>query len=390
MSRTREQAVLAELAEGRLPKTLPAEGEVSPELLTALRQFQDVQRLAICLGRGELTLPDNLQTRGPLVGSLKALHATLRHLSWQAERVAAGDLSQRVDFMGDFAAAFNEMVRQLAERRQLEAQLRQSQKLEAIGRLAGGLAHEMNTPAQYVGDHVRFVASSCESLLGVVRAYREALAAAGDAPLPADVLERLRALEEEADLEFLEEQTPRSARSASEGIGRIAGIVSALKEFANPEARARAPVDLRRALQATLVVSQGQYRNVAAVETDFGEIPDVNCQAGEVNEVFLNLISNAVHAVEDAGRSGQGVIRIVTRAAGDGVQIDVSDNGCGIPPEVAERVFDPFFTTREVGRGSGQGLAVARSVIEEGHRGRVTFDSRPGEGTTFHVWLPAA
>jgi len=386
---SKDQELLSALAAGKLPANIPAEGEAAPELRALAQQLHDVHALALCLGRGELTLPEEIRSRGPLVGSLKALHGALRHLSWQAQRVAEGDLSHHVDFMGDFAAAFNEMVRQLAQRHQMEVQLRQAQKHEAVGKLAGGLAHEINTPAQFVSGDIQFMTESIETLLGLLATYRTVLVDLGESPLTAEARERLGSAEAVAEVDYLREEVPKAATSAREGIERIAKIVSALKEFACPDLRDKSLVDLNRALQATLIVAESQYREVAALETEYSEIPPVLCQASDINEIFLALISNAVHAIEDAGRGSHGLIRVSTRVDGKGVRIEVSDNGCGIPATIADRIFDPFFTTKAVGRGSGQGLAVARSVIQEGHAGRLTVESREGEGASFSIWLPA-
>lgn len=388
MLATEELSILRALAAGRLPDCLPDDAAIAPELLALVEQLRDMQQLALALGRGDLEPQDTVRSRGPLVGSLKALHAALRHLSWQAQRVAEGDLSHRVDFMGDFAAAFNEMVRQLAERQNIEEQLRQALKHEAVGRLAGGVAHEINTPAQFASGDIQFLADAFPPLLALVADYRRAVAELPAEALPAETRAQLADAEQAADLDFLGTQVPEAVNSALEGIARIAKIVSALKEFAAPDLRDKSLVDINRALSATLTVSESHVRGVASVETDFAELPPVLCRAAEINEVFFVLISNAVHAIEDAGRSGQGRIVIRTSSDGDDVRVEVADNGCGIDPAIAGRLFDPFFTTKAVGRGSGQGLALAHSVVVSGHGGRLEFESRPGEGSCFRVTLP--
>ena len=177
-----------------------------------------------------------------------------------------------------------------------------------------------------------------------------------------------------------------------DGVQRVATIVGAMKDFANPRAAVQRAIDVNAALESTLVVTHSQYKYVADVETDLGPLPSVMADDGELKQVFVNLIVNAAHAIEDAVRDGQvrGTIRILTRVDGDDVVITVADTGCGMPPDVHDRIFDPFFTTKEVGRGTGQGLAIARAIIAERHGGTITLDSEQGSGTTFEIRLPVA
>lgn len=267
-------------------------------------------------------------------------------------------------------------------KRKSERELRVAQKLESVGRLASGLAHEINTPVQYISDSVYFLRSAFDDLNALSAAYRAALAAR-------QALGELEQLEAASDLEFLKQEVPKAFERTLDGAGRVAGIVRAMKEFAYPDAFEHTPADINHALETTLTVARSEYKYAAAVATQFGELPPVVCNVGELNQVFLNLIVNAAHAIHDSGKDAQtGRIQISTRAAGDSAEIEIADNGCGIDAESLERIFDPFFTTKEVGRGTGQGLAIARSIVVDKHAGRIDVHSTPGHGTRFIVQLP--
>ena len=280
--------------------------------------------------------------------------------------------------------------RDITERRALESQLRHAQKLQAVGQLAAGVAHEINTPAQFVSDSLSFLVDCFRDELGLVEHYRRALAALSEAPGHEAVASAARAAEQAADQAFIEQNVPGSLDRALDGIERIATIVRAMKEFAHPDRREKSPTDLNHALEVTLTIARNEYKYIADVDLALGELPNVMCHAGDVNQAFLKLIVNAAHAIADDvnGTSRRGRIRIETKADGDEVVISVSDTGTGIPEAIRDRVFEPFFTTKEVGRGSGQGLAIARSVVVDKHGGSITFDSQVGRGTTFYVRLP--
>ena len=196
--------------------------------------------------------------------------------------------------------------------------------------------------------------------------------------------------EEAADLDYLAERMPRAFERTLEGVERVTSIVRAMKEFAHPDRREKSPADLNRALANSLTVARNEYKYVAEAETAFGAIPPVLCHVGELNQVFLNLIVNAAHAIGDVvqGTDRKGTIRVTTAADGDHVVVRVADDGAGIPAELRGRVFDPFFTTKAVGKGSGQGLAIARNIVVAKHGGSIAFETEVGRGTTFIVRLP--
>jgi signal transduction histidine kinase len=271
-------------------------------------------------------------------------------------------------------------------RRTLASDQAQSQKLEAIGRLASGVAHEINTPVQFISDGINFVQEGLRGLLSVLGEYRRAASSLGDAEVA-----RLGELEQTSDLEYLCENMPLALTRTVEGLERVTTLVRSMKEFAHPDGQDKALADLNSALQSTIVISKNEYRFVADVETDLGELPAVACYVSELNQVFLNIIVNAAHAIADVvGPSGErGKIRITTRIDGCDAVIAISDTGGGIPEHVGNRVFEPFFTTKEVGRGTGQGLSIARTVVEK-HGGSLTFEAAAGVGTTFLIRLPVA
>ena len=254
------------------------------------------------------------------------------------------------------------LTAEMQERERIAIELRVAQKLESVGRLAAGIAHEINTPIQYIGDSVLFLQSAF------------------------DELEKARA---EADLEFLSSEIPKAFERTLEGVQRVAGIVRAMKEFAHPGQIEQSAADLNHAIETTLIVARNEYKYTAQVETHLGALPDVICNVGELNQVLLNLIVNAAHAIRESGKDAStGRIGITTERARDQVLIRVSDNGCGIPKENIDKIFDPFFTTKEVGRGTGQGLAIARSIVIDKHCGRIEVQSERGVGTSFILSLP--
>jgi signal transduction histidine kinase len=288
------------------------------------------------------------------------------------------------------------MMLDVTDQRRLENELAQAQKLESVGRLAAGVAHEINTPVQFVSDSVSFVREAMDDLTQIVDKYRELRTATqSEQSSGATVQAAAKAAEEaedDADLDYILENAPVALDRARDGLGRVAAIVRSMKEFAHPDRKEMAQVDLNQAISSTLVIATNEYKYVAEIETAFELIPPVNCYAGEVNQVVLNLIVNAAHAIADVvkGTDKKGKIRVGTRVVGEQVEIAITDTGKGIPVEVRSRIFDPFFTTKEVGRGTGQGLAIARTVVVDKHGGTLHFETEVGQGTTFYIRLPIA
>ena len=295
---------------------------------------------------------------------------------------AAGGVERVILVISDVTEALAKEQSEL----QMKAELVQALKLEAVGRLASGIAHEINTPIQFIGDNTYFIEEAFASLLGLLRLHQQAIDAS---PVSPDVRQELQRAADEADLPYLIEEGPKSISRTLEGVQRVATIVRAMKEFAHPDQKEMVATDLNRSLLATLEVARNEYKYVADVITDCGDIPRVTCHASDLNQVFLNIIVNAAHAIEDVakGSESKGTIRVQTRLERDEVVIAISDSGGGIPEAIRDRIFDPFFTTKVVGRGTGQGLAIARSVVEQ-HYGTLRFDTEPGKGTTFYIRLP--
>jgi PAS domain S-box-containing protein len=287
---------------------------------------------------------------------------------------------------------FTAFLRDLTEPKRLETQLRHAQKLESIGQLAAGVAHEINTPIQYVTDNNRFLQDSFVELEHLLRKYDQVLAGAESSASTDALAEQVVAARRTADLDYLIGEIPKAIEQSLEGLNRVATIVRAMKEFSHPGANERTPTDLNRCIESTLVVAGHEWKYAADIQTDLDpQLPLVPCYPNDINQVILNLVVNAAHAIADAPQSapaGKGTITVATRRTDDGVEIRVSDTGTGIPEHVQPRIFDPFFTTKEVGRGTGQGLAIAYSVIVKRHGGSIRFETQPGRGTTFIVRLP--
>jgi signal transduction histidine kinase len=265
-----------------------------------------------------------------------------------------------------------------------------SQKLESVGRLAAGVSHEINTPVQFVTDNVQFMRTSMIDIAAVALAYRDlqhAVQSQGDVVAAA---QRAAAAEKAADLDYVLENAPPAIDSALEGLGRIATIVRSMKEFAHPDQAVKQSADLNQAIRSTLVVARNEYKYVAEIHTQLADLPLVQCYLGEFNQVILNLLVNASHAISDVVKdSGSlGKLTVCSRLDGDEVEISIADTGMGIPEAVRAKIFDPFFTTKEVGKGTGQGLAIARSVIVNKHGGTLRFETECGKGTTFFIRLP--
>jgi PAS domain S-box-containing protein len=280
---------------------------------------------------------------------------------------------------------------EVTNRKIIESQVLESQKLEAIGQLAAGIAHEINTPIQYMGDNIRFLQESFCDLYDLLGHYQRLLDTLGTDNNP--VLTEIRASIAAFDVSYLLQEIPTAILQSLEGIDRVAVIVRAMKDFAHPDlSQQKIPIDLNRAIESTLIVAHNEWKYVADLSKDLDpDLPSVPCLAGQFNQVILNLIVNAAHAIGDVVQSHEnqkGLISISTQRVDGGVEIRIADTGPGIPEPIRDKIFNPFFTTKPVGKGTGQGLAIARSVIVEKHGGQLTFETEIGKGTTFIIRLP--
>lgn len=280
----------------------------------------------------------------------------------------------------------------ITDRKSLMNQLNQSQKLKSIGQLASGIAHEINTPTQYVGDNIRFLQEAFEDLSAVLDGYARLMAAVKAGETGAALVNEVDSVLDQADIDYLTEEIPMAIEHTLEGVERISKIVRAMKEFSHPGREEKVPTDLNKAIESTITVARNEWKYVAELHTDFDPtLPMVPCMPGEFNQVILNMIINAAHAISDAradGGADLGTIRIGTSKIEDKVQIRISDSGIGIAPEFLSQIFDPFFTTKDVGRGTGQGLAICFPVIVDKHGGSIDVESVVGKGTDFIITLP--
>lgn len=280
------------------------------------------------------------------------------------------------------------VTRDITERRKLEMQLRQSQKLESIGQLAAGIAHEINTPMQFIGDNTRFLEQTFADLHPLLQAYGALLAAAETGSASPDLIGTARAAHDAASPDYLCSEIPKAIKDTLEGVARTTKIVRAMKTFSHPGAGEKRPVDLREAIESTLTISRSEWRHVADVVTEFeADLPTVPLLAAEFNQALLNLIINATHAIADT-KASKGTITVSARRDGEWIEVRVRDTGTGIPEKVQMRIFEPFFTTKPMGKGTGQGLTIARSVVVDQHGGTLDFESAPGQGTTFIIRVP--
>jgi len=264
----------------------------------------------------------------------------------------------------------HQLEEEMMQRKHLETQLVHAQKMEAVGQLAAGIAHEINSPSQFVNDNVMFLKDAVNELLAAV---------SGEGEIP-----------DAKEIEFLRENAPGSVEQALQGMERITTIVKSMKNFAYRDAASeKRPQNLNQAIEATAVVATNEWKYHAELKTDLdSNLPFVPCNIGEINQVVLNLIVNAAHAIRDSElKDGKGLILVSTRQYDQYVVITIQDNGGGIPEHVQGKIFEPFFTTKEVGVGTGQGLAIAHNVITKSHGGHIWFETEQGKGTTFFIRL---
>lgn len=288
----------------------------------------------------------------------------------------------------DSVSGFVLFTELLTERKKLAEQLDRAQRLEALGQLAAGIAHEINTPMQYIGDNIRFLRETHHALLPVLEAARELL---GEETPSQAALDKLRSAGAGVDLEFFSAEIPQAVEQSLEGVDRVSEIVRSMRAFAHPGQNDRASVDLNQIVATAANLARSEWRYVAELRLDLApDLPPVTCDAGAIGQAILNLLVNAAHAIElvRSERPELGEIHLTTRRGEGYVELSVRDTGGGIPEAVRGRVFDPFFTTKEVGRGTGQGLAIVHAIVVERHGGSVTLESVEGEGTTFCIRLP--
>ncbi|MEO8904475.1 MAG: ATP-binding protein [Polyangiaceae bacterium] len=354
---------------------------------------------------GELSLQELTLKVGALERKLRAREKTIRVLIQRVEdsstegHSAFWVLEQNISLekmvakrTAEITAQKAQLTQALAQLRGTQAKLIQAQKLEAIGQLAAGIAHEVNTPTQYVADNTAFARRGVTGLIDALQAALAVVQAAKEGNVSAELLAAADAAVAKAKISYLLKQLPRALEQSQEGLGRIATIVQAMKEFSHPSGAEKRPVNLREAIETTIAVARNEWKYVADVELDMpAELPLIPVLRNEFNQVILNLIVNAAHAIGDVtegGATGKGKIAISGRLHEQHLELRVADTGAGIPEQARAKVFEPFFTTKAIGKGTGQGLAIAYSVIVDKHQGSITFETEIGRGTTFIIGLP--
>jgi PAS domain S-box-containing protein len=280
----------------------------------------------------------------------------------------------------------------ITDRKKLETQMQRSQKMQAIGQLASGIAHEINTPTQFLGDNTHFFQDAYEDLIQIIREYEDLIDKAKSNALTAELIAGTEKRIQDLDLEYLEEEIPIALQHTLKGVDRIAKIVQAMKIFSHPGMITKEPTDINAEIEKTITITRNEWKYIAQMETDFdSNLPAVPCFRAELNQVILNMIVNAAHAIAEANAnapSKQGIIRIRTYYKDNWAKIRIGDTGAGIPQEIRHKIFDLFFTTKGPGKGTGQGLAISHSVIVEKHKGTLDLESQEGKGTTFIIGLP--
>ncbi len=306
-------------------------------------------------------------------------------------------LKQARDFLSDKNAYLeSEVARRMEEnltiqkeRSDMERQLNQTHKMEAVGQLAGGIAHEINTPIQYIGDNLHFFQECWADYSALIELYQQLLEAARKIPVLHPLIKKVEDEIIESDIAYLDTEIPSALQQSISGTEQVARIVRAMKEFAHPSNGRMEPTDINKIIKNALTVCKNEWKYVAEVVTELDlELPKAHCLSDEISQVILNLVVNAAHAVESARLEHKGQITVATCVNGDMVEIRVSDTGSGISESIRNKIFNPFFTTKEVGRGTGQGLAIAQDIIVVKHKGTLTLESEEGLGSTFIIRLP--
>jgi two-component system NtrC family sensor kinase len=260
-------------------------------------------------------------------------------------------------------------------------QLLQSEKMASIGQLAAGIAHEINNPIGFVNSNLQTLKKYCQQMLQLISTYQGGEAQIGDV----DLRREISALTQSMDIDFLQQDLPDLIKESEDGLLRIKKIVEDLKDFSHVNKADWQYADLNAGLDSTLNVVWNEVKYKATVDKNYGALPAVECLAAQLNQVFMNLIINAVQALDES--RGMGTITLSTGHQDEWVWVEVKDNGRGMNAETQKRLFEPFFTTKPVGKGTGLGMSVSYNIVQK-HHGRIELDSLTGEGTRFRVWVP--
>ncbi len=279
------------------------------------------------------------------------------------------------------------------EREKMQVERLHTQKLESVGQLAAGIAHEINTPVQFVSTNIDFLEESFGQIVELIGSYEKLLEGVKQEKVTSELVEEAESLHEEADWEYLEEEVPSALRQSHEGLKRVASIVRAMKEFSHPGSKDKERRNLNDILHTTGIVARNEWKYVSELQMNLDKnLPPVMCYSDDIGQVFLNILINAAHAIEDKiGRNPVGEKGAITVSSAnvDGfAEVRITDTGIGMSQEIINKIFDPFYTTKKVGRGTGQGLAIAWNIIADKHNGELKVESELGEGTTFIIRVP--
>lgn len=398
MSSDLQKEILRQLAAGHIPAEIPDNVECADEIRQLAGFMKELEQVMFMLSQGSLSF--EFQKKGPFAGAIKTLHANLRHLTWQTQQVARGDFTQRVDFMGEFAEAFNTMVDKLKESREVitqknlslekaydelkaaQSQVIQQAKMASVGQLAAGMAHEINNPAGFILSNLNSLKKYCSNILeflSMVSATIGEMQPAGkENPIAIKIAEQRAALK----IDFMAGDMDALVKESMEGALRITQIVQSLISFSNIDSSPYKPADINSCIENALNMLHNELKDRVIIIKEYGDIPQTTCNIGQMNQVFMNLLLNAVNAIE-----AHGEIRIITQLDSQSIIVSFSDTGCGIPANIIDRIFEPFFTTRDVGKGKGLGLSASYDIIKK-HNGDIRVTSQVGKGTTFIITIP--
>lgn len=308
-------------------------------------------------------------------------------IKWVREMSTLVEIEKKKDSILSVIVDVSEFKQVAADKKRIEEELIHAQKLESVGQLAAGVAHEINTPAQFISDNLVFLQEAVDEIFQFINDVKKNI----DSQELKTLSENINTLFEEADINYLSEEVPTALKQSFEGISRVAKIVRAMKDYSHPGETMQL-ANINEALESTIIVSGSEWKYFAKLETEFADdLPMVECVIGDINQVVLNMIVNAGHAIVerfDDPDKLEGLIKVTTKKLAEQVAIEISDNGNGMSEEVKTRIFDQFFTTKEVGKGTGQGLSIAYRLIADKHKGKIEVDSEPGQGTTFRIILP--
>ncbi|UCH98472.1 MAG: PAS domain-containing protein [Candidatus Aminicenantes bacterium] len=278
------------------------------------------------------------------------------------------------------------LAEDITHKKEEEMRRNLSQKLESLGKMARNIAHEIKSPLQYIGNNSYFIYDSFENLVKFFNALNQSLTAIEKSD-PTRVKENLEKACKEYDIEYILKEGPKASDQIIKGVSRVTTIIQSMMDYTHPGRGVMEQANIHELLETTLVFIRKNKNEIYQVQTEFcPDIPQVLCYPGELVQVFMNLLINAADAIQEKGKPG--LIKITTALNNDEVIVSIADNGCGIPDDIKDNIYNPFFTTKEVGKGTGQGLSLVHNIVTEKHKGKIYYESKPGEGTTFYVHLP--